>query len=473
MPRLTHAGIRPVNPPSSAPFATPLMLVCALFLWGLSSTAIAHQTTEAYPIQGSDPSELICHAAPSVAKPSADRSEATELPSDDEIAALSSAEPATTAPALNLPHGHHGLKIALFGDSHLAAGFFSGELIRLTHSTSVSSSLIAATVDRPGVRLPLRRVCSSGGWRYEASFAGVAAAAFPGPGLSSAVAGTAGADLSFDLRSEALEAYADQVQILYHQREVAQRLNVSVDRGEWLAIDLPAGAPQPARVVIKAPHPISILQFSTDTPEFRFQGLQLPTPPRAALTLDVFGYPGATVMGFDKADLSYWTQWFHQPPDYDAVVLWFGTNEGNVPSFDPAVYESQLRASLSKVRSVFAQSSCILIGPGDRGVVIKGVGKKRKRFKAGVRKQALLKYALIHAEINQIQRKVGQEFQCQAFDAQRAMGGLGSAYRWSKSNPRKMAVDLIHFTPLGYRELADDFAQSINWEQAVSEADRP
>ena len=37
------------------------------------------------------------------------------------------------------------------------------------------------------------------------------------------------------------------------------------------------------------------------------------------------------------------------------------------------------------------------------------------------------------------------------------MGGVGSAYPWARKNPPLMAPDLLHFTPAGYRELANIF----------------
>jgi lysophospholipase L1-like esterase len=40
---------------------------------------------------------------------------------------------------------------------------------------------------------------------------------------------------------------------------------------------------------------------------------------------------------------------------------------------------------------------------------------------------------------------------------QEAMGGVGSAYPWARKRPALMAPDLIHFTPAGYRELANTF----------------
>jgi len=458
-------------------------LLLALWLVGVAGTGVfgawtaqaepvvtAMTRISAYPSMGIDTTELVCLPKPHTT-PKAP-TEPMELPSDDDLAGLS-VPPPTDAPApVTITHPKSGFKVALFGDSHLAAGSFSGELIRLSGLDAVTSQLIPATVDRPGVRLNLKRVCSSGGWQYEASYAGIEAAQFPGPGLSSARAPLSDAQLSFDLRLPNGTAWTTRVSVLYHQSDIPQRLAIRVDRGEALTVELPAGPPQPAQLEIIAPRPISIVSLTTQSTEFRFQGLKLPTAPRAALTLDSFGYPGATVMGFDKANVEYWAQWF-TPNDYDAVVLWFGTNEGNVPSFDASAYELGLRASLSKMRRVFPTAACLLVGPADRGVITPAAHKKRKRLKTHQRQQQLLKYSLIHAQINQIQQRVGSEFQCQAFDLQRAMGGLGSAYRWSKSTPRKMAPDLIHFTPAGYRELADAFAHAIGWDERLFENPSP
>jgi lysophospholipase L1-like esterase len=44
---------------------------------------------------------------------------------------------------------------------------------------------------------------------------------------------------------------------------------------------------------------------------------------------------------------------------------------------------------------------------------------------------------------------------------QEAMGGAGSAYTWARKSPALMAPDLIHFTPAGYRELANRFMTDL------------
>eukprot|EP01034_Spumella_vulgaris_P044348 gene44348-55153_t len=60
------------------------------------------------------------------------------------------------------------LRVGIWGDSHLAAGFFTSELVRLSQlpADQVSSRFVPANMNRPGVRLPLRKSCVSPHWQY-------------------------------------------------------------------------------------------------------------------------------------------------------------------------------------------------------------------------------------------------------------------------------------------------------------------
>ena len=71
-----------------------------------------------------------------------------------------------------------GLRMALWGDSHMAAAFFSQELINLSglRPEQIQSAVIPATMNRPGVRVPARKTCVSAGWSYDAAYRGKEAA---------------------------------------------------------------------------------------------------------------------------------------------------------------------------------------------------------------------------------------------------------------------------------------------------------
>jgi lysophospholipase L1-like esterase len=179
--------------------------------------------------------------------------------------------------------------------------------------------------------------------------------------------------------------------------------------------------------------------------------------------MDVFGYPGATVAGWKSAQADYFNAWFTQP--YQLVMLEFGTNEGNVKPFDIATYRSTLVQSVRAMRAAFPAAACVLIAPGDRGVLVPRSANIRKKGvrKTVARKIDLLVYARIHAEIGRVQAQVAQDAGCSSWSMQDAMGGPGSAYRWARQSPALMAPDLIHFTVAGYQRLAQAFARDMGW----------
>ena len=208
----------------------------------------------------------------------------------------------------------------------------------------------------------------------------------------------------------------------------------------------------------------------------RWQGLRLgEAPPATGLQLDVLAYPGATALGWARADTGLLRAWFDEPA-YDLVLLAYGTNEGNDPKYNAGAYRGMLLRAVGHVRQLFPQARCVLVGPGDRGIrVPKARAKPRKpapktaAARAAARKAAaaarvdLLKYARIAHEINRIQQAVAAQLGCNAWDTQARMGGLGSAYKWARLSPAWMAPDLLHFTSAGYRELAQRFAADVGW----------
>jgi lysophospholipase L1-like esterase len=220
------------------------------------------------------------------------------------------------------------------------------------------------------------------------------------------------------------------------------------------------------------------LQIRVLEGSFRFQGIKLPesatpTSNPAPLHLDLFAYPGATVAGWVRSDLAYLASWFTDQP-YDLTLIAFGTNEGNDPRFSETAYRDTLNKALGNFRQVFPQTQCVLIGPGDRGIRVaksktakaNKANKGSKNSKAVKPKSAtpaanLLKFSRIHAQIGQIQTELAAQHGCLAWSMQEAMGGAGSAYSWARKSPALMAPDLIHFTPAGYRELANRFMTDL------------
>jgi hypothetical protein len=125
----------------------------------------------------------------------------------------------------------------------------------------------------------------------------------------------------------------------------------------------------------------------------------------------------------------------------------------------------------------------VLIGPGDRGVLVrrsqkaKPSGRNAKGKQAQVHKSPkgkaapvakvstdLLRFTRVHLEITRLQSQVAAEQGCRFWSMLDAMGGAGGAYRWASQNPPLMARDLIHFTVPGYQRLAQRFAQDMGWQ---------
>jgi hypothetical protein len=433
-----------------------------------------------------------------------------EIPDDEDVQAALKAARAEPAPT-NADQPSVGLwgqalpgepyRVAVWGDSHLAAGLFTQELVKILQleGDQVRSSLIPANMNRPGVRLPLRKSCISPQWRYEPAHANAAAAAAPGPGLVNLFTTQPGASLAWDLRNAAGVAESRQVRLLYQQTATPLQLAISVDAGPEVEVTLSA-AQGPAVLELSGDAPLSVVRVRLLAGDMRLHGLALLGSPLAALQMDVFGYPGATAAGWKNVQADYMAAWFAQTR-YNLVMMEFGTNEGNVKPFDAKNYELGLRASVKQMRAVFPDAACVLIAPGDRGVLIRRSEKLRNSPSLPVRKntsrakaknnvkkasagkalaqqanakprqesqgsppQDLLQYTHIHEEIGQIQKVVGQEHGCRVWSMLKAMGGQGGAYRWVRQNPPLMARDLIHFTVPGYQQLAQQFANDMGWE---------
>jgi hypothetical protein len=461
---LRPAAAQPSPAPALVPALTPLVKVVQV------------QTA-------SDVADVTCERKAPVRSgpPSAPNPDPLEVPSDDTVRELAQEQMPETngnsgpAPAPVPP----ATRIAIWGDSHLAAGFFSDELARQLKvpADHVANLLLPANMGRAGVRLPIRRSCVSPHWKYELGYLNAAAARASGPGLVNMVAEQAGASIVWDVRSDKRVARYERVRILYQQTEAPIVVGIGVDgRAETLVtLDGRAG---PAVLELAVEAPISQVRMRLVDGPMRLHGLDLQARRAGALSMDVFGYPGATVAGWRNAQLDYLASWFSQR-DYQLVVLEFGTNEGAAKPFDLAAYRRMLEDSVRAMRSVFPNASCVLIAPGDRGVLVpQSLNQRgqRKKTKGGAGKQRarpeidLFVYSRIHADIGRVQREVAAGAGCSAWSMMDAMGGPGQSYSWARQSPPLMARDLIHFTVAGYQRFAQQFARDMGWNALTESA---
>ena len=309
----------------------------------------------------------------------------------------------------------------------------------------------------------------------------------------------AGATLAWDIRKDAQSPGYERVRLLYQQTDAPLLIGISVDGDAEQEVTLQEKA-GPAVLELVADRPMAHIKLRLIDARFRFHGLELMSAQSKPFFLDVFGYPGATVASWKSANLAYLGAWFAQR-QYQLVVLEFGTNEGNAKPFDLAAYRKTLTESVRNMRTIFPATACVLIAPGDRGVLVrrsanvhkkKGTatralrktaakmagktagrdasGKRSKKSSAAASSPAidLLEYSKIHAAIGQVQADVAAQAGCSAWSMQKAMGGQGHAYTWAQASPALMSKDLIHFTVAGYRRLAQEFAKDMGWTAAAA-----
>jgi len=470
------------------PFTLVQTAVCLVLVWG--STLAQAQSVSAHvtrvQVQAlTDAPDLQCGLPPP--KPRSPRStepDPVEWPTqaqvDQQVQAYLKAAPHRLEPAPNegpvaaplWPRvGASVLRVGIWSDSHLAAGFFTQELQRLSRLApdQVRARFVPANLGRAGVRLPLRKTCVSPDWHYEPAHSQSAGAANPGPGLVNMISRQDSAWLALDLRNAAGRAEHAQVRMLFQQTERPILLALRVDDGPEQTISL-QGPQGPAVLELAAQDGISTLALRVLQGPLRLQGLEWPVAPSVRLQMDVFGYPGATVGGWRHVQPESLQPWWPQPP-YDLVVLAFGTNEGNVQPFNAQAYRQMLQASVSQWRAAFPETACLLIAPGDRGVLLRRSQKGTKSANRGAEAAVpdVLRFTRVHDEIGRIQKQVAQTHGCHAWSMLEAMGGVGSAYRWARHNPPLMARDLIHFTVPGYQRLAQLMAQDLGWGPALFE----
>lgn len=374
------------------------------------------------------------------------------------------------------------LRVGIWGDSHLAAGSFSYELKRifLAQGLKTRTQFIPFTMGRAGVNLPLRRHCMDG-WKSDLAYIARNADIPTGVGLN-ALQGDTDAYLWFDLRNENSEADVNSVELFFHQSPAGGSVSISIDDGPENKVSL-SGAKGFGSLTIVGSRPISLLKIRVTDLPVQLNGLFLNYRQPPVATLDSFGIPGATVRAWQQLDPDYFGQYFNGR-SYDLVMLEYGTNEGNAHPFDAGSYTKTLEQSLKNLRQIFPQPECLLIAPGDRGVLVPRSRKIRKpareshgqaqksKHSRTIKPRAaytytavdLLRFSAIHEKIFTIQKEVGARYACKVWSMQTAMGGQGSAYAWQLATPPLMSKDLTHFTIKGYQRLAQELASSLGWK---------
>ena len=437
--------------------------------------ALAEPSARHFNLQsGQQTGELRCPLKPSAGQRHTPPLEELEPPDAEELDQIGALLNSTSRTAERLDtYGTIPKRIAIWGDSHLAAGSFAAEMRRILGAQGVRPRIafLPMTMGRAGVILPLRRFCMDG-WKSELAYNTRTSGVATGIGMN-ALHAEQGAYLWLDLRNQAGEAEIESVELFFNASQSAASAVISIDGGPEARLPLEAEDAF-GRVSISATDGlISVLKLRAQS-LLTLHAIKLNYREPPAAVLDAFGIPGATMRAWQQLDPAYFSRYF-DAASYEMVMMEFGTNEGNARPFDAAGYAQMFDASLQNMRLVFPTARCVLIAPGDRGVLLpKSRKKSGRRTGSGERdgslSASLLRFSNIHEKIFHIQQRIGSRYGCSAWSMQSAMGGAGAAYRWMLANPPLMARDLTHFTPPGYQRLAQELADALGWKAGLPAA---
>lgn len=387
----------------------------------------------------------------------------TQIPTPGELGSLADI-PMRDPPALDmaripgftLPDGSAPRKIAFWGDSHIAAGPFMGEVMKAiaAHRITVGTRFLPPTMGRANVRLPtLHAYCIGEGWSTALSFSAPDTIQV-GPALANRIASASESSyLWIDFRNASLQPTLRSLKIAYRPMGSAS-LTMTVNDGAEQTVALTAGGAGTAFLTINADTAISTIRLKVASGTFVLEGFFLDYVQPPNVVFDVFGLPGSTARGWANADPNAIAQALGGET-YDAVALEYGTNEGSDLKFDPVKYTANLTRTLQNMRSVFPNASCLLIGPPDRGILL--------AHRPAPPSTDYLQYARIHQQIAAVQTQVAPQFNCVHWSWQGYMGGPGGNYSWAYHDPAYMGHDLTHLTQAGYIRTGQALATSLGW----------
>jgi len=346
----------------------------------------------------------------------------------------------------------HPRRIAVWGDSHVAAGAFMPTVVdRLqTRGLTVGTGFLPPSMGRANVRLRgLRAFCIGPGWSTELAYSSREPLRV-GPALINRVA-DAGPDsyLWLDLRAADRQRTVRRLRMVSRAQEGAA-LDVSVNDGPKQQAVLAPGAGS-RTLSLEADGGIATVRLRVSRGRIVLHGFMLDPLSPPSVIFDVFGTPSSTVRGWANLDPAYLTASL-QGENYDAVVLEYGTNDGSDPRFDRSRYAAGLGAALETLRQVFPRASCLLVGPPDRGVL----------WRPGETPDVLT-WSRTLRDVAAIQSDVGARFGCASWDWQGLMGGAGGSYGWARNTPPLMGQDLTHMTNAGYRLTGEALARSLGF----------
>ncbi|MDZ5604581.1 SGNH/GDSL hydrolase family protein [Pseudomonas sp. RP23018S] len=323
------------------------------------------------------------------------------------------------------------VSIVQLGDSHTAADLFSGELRTLLQARYGDGGIgLVPASAVPGIRND-RVIIDSPPRQWQlVSARNQQSDQFPLGGYLSLPQGN---QASVSLRARQDDAQRYRVSALYRATGSAsvwlaggQRRSLPATQGQWRV--------GPALGNLALP-----LQMSVQKPEgLSLGGWYLQSQKNAGVIYSTLGINGARLEVVDKWQPGWQDSLKALRPDL--LIFAYGTNEAFDDTLDLALYESQMDATLTRLRHDMPQAAILLVGPPD------SIKQRRASSCAARQPQPL-------AAVVRIQRQLARKHHAQFWDWQGYMGGPCSISRWQAQGLAR--PDLVHLTADGYRQSAN------------------
>ncbi|MBI2896865.1 MAG: hypothetical protein HYY06_25125 [Deltaproteobacteria bacterium] len=161
------------------------------------------------------------------------------------------------------------------------------------------------------------------------------------------------------------------------------------------------------------------------------------------VVVDSLGVPALAALHLSSSDPTLLAEHLCRRA-HDLVVFAFGTNDVRWEAMDLSTYRASLARLLTRIRTGAPRASCLVLGPIDR----------RYRSTDGVWNASL-------DEVIERQRGAAVDAGCAFWDQRAAMGGPGSMARWMVPRPRFTLRDGVHLSGRGYDVLAGALASEL------------
>lgn len=176
--------------------------------------------------------------------------------------------------------------------------------------------------------------------------------------------------------------------------------------------------------------------------------------PQFGIVVDALGINGAQISSPLHWNEEHFVEQLHYR-DPALVVLAYGTNESMDPTLADEDFIGRAVALLGRVERAAPASSCLLLGPPDRGQ--RALGPHGVQAKRDIQWENAPRVV----EIANLERRVADAAGCAYFDQIEAMGGPGSMVAWAAEPDPRAASDRVHLTRSGYAELGRAFSQDV------------